>query len=146
MGSKVVKPVLLKNVQIEGNFFFFLPRISLSNQHINHVFHLRFFFSRYQESHIRRSVSLARPGHSVESQDPPRVKLVLATHSLAMEPAPAAPVTITPSMQVYRRSTVGDAAALTQHFTFGLIESLDRYNALYFFLFFLSVFISRTSS
>lgn len=118
MGTKVVKPVFLKNIHIEGQE---RPSIFLSLLSYQQKAHLIFIpcfyciliplsFPSQQESPTRPSASPARRAPSATPPAPPRVKPALGTPSLATAPVPARPVTPPPT-------TLVGAAAL--HVLFG---------------------------
>lgn len=103
MGSKVVKPVLLKNIQIEGSeqlFLFFLLLDVIFDKAFIWVFPHAFFVIVHQEWLTHLSVFRVSQEHSAKSQAPPRVISALVTLILAMVPAPAPPATPQLSTQV----------------------------------------------
>lgn len=108
MGTKVVKPVFLKNIHIEGQE---RPSIFLSLLSYQQKAHLIFIpcfyciliplsFPSQQESPTRPSASPARRAPSATPPAPPRVKPALGTPSLATAPVPARPVTPPPTTPV----------------------------------------------
>lgn len=106
MGTKVVKPVLLKNVQIEGeNTTFFCYFVLLTYFIFPHLSSLVCVLTS-QELPIRPSVSRVKQGRTVGPQAPRLVKPALGTRSLDTERAPAAPVILSLSTQVGTQRTV----------------------------------------
>lgn len=94
MGSKVLKPVFLRNIQIEGQELYFSL---FENDIVLFPFH-RFASSQVSPTH--RSVFPAKPEHSAAPRARPRASPALATPTLVTAPAPAPPATPPLSMQV----------------------------------------------
>lgn len=92
MGTKVVKPVFLKNIQIEGKKKNVEIRPLKNNVKLYDISH--------QEWRTRPSASPARLGPSATPPVPRRVKPAPGTPSLATAPARARPVTPAASMLV----------------------------------------------
>ena len=111
MGTKVVKPVLLKNVQIEGQerLPFLRSVLRSSYQYAYHVFilllHSLSVTSFYQESPTPQSVSPVSQGRSATPRAPPHATPVLRTPTLAAVPAPAPPATPPLSLQVKKTNS-----------------------------------------
>lgn len=92
MGSKVLKPVFLRNIQIEGQEWYFLL--------FEHILFPFYRFASSQVSPTHRSVFLAKLEHSAAPRARPRAFPALATPTLVTAPAPAPPATPPLSMQV----------------------------------------------
>lgn len=100
MGSKVLKPVFLKNIQIEGVFisasFTAQARPAVSPAPLSP-----------QASPTRRSVFPANPGRSAAPRARPRAPPALVTPAPAAALAPAPPATTPLSMQVRTQTQDG---------------------------------------
>lgn len=100
MGSKVLKPVFLRNIQIEGQELYSIFRLFKKKQKTMQSGSPLTAWPPSQASPTHRSVFPAKPGRSAAPRARPPASPALATPTLATAPAPAPPATPPRSMQV----------------------------------------------